>query len=76
MSGRAIKCKLLPPPPKKPWTGFHSKWSAAMYIESVGWDHVAAGLCTAPKCDRAKLYIDADAVRQVGKKVRPHWKGY
>ena len=57
----AVKCIFLDPPPPIPspitWSG-----RAVEYISSVGWDHVAAGLCTSTKCVQAKTFIDKGLV--------------
>ena len=53
----AVKCLFIDPPPPVPrpitWGG-----RAVEYILAVGWDHVAAGLCTSTKCVQAKTFID------------------
>lgn len=58
----AVKCKFVLPPVANPKVLNAS--TAPKYITLVGFDHVNAGLCTSPKCVKAKWLLDNKVVKK------------
>ena len=72
MTERAIKCKVVSDgafPEKPVQKPVKDRYQALMWIEEIGFHHVADSECDLLKCKSAKTYIDDGKIIWNGKKA-------
>ena len=72
MTERAIKCKVVSSgafPEKPVQRPVNDRFAALMWIEEIGFQHVADSDCDLLRCKSAKAYIDNGYIIWNGKKA-------